>query len=199
MPCPETRDELKAIAEQAAGDKLRWHESKEWYVEGVQRDSIFTYAPDADVILNVDSDEIWTDATWAMLDSELGYKGYSIKIPLRHFWRSFSRAVINDGAAPDRVIFPKGNKALHLIAPLSVNLLHLGYAQNATITLYKSLIHGHRGDWRPEWYETKFLANAQVDVHPTNVNYWNPVAVNPDEYFPEWMKTHENYRKAIVE
>lgn len=196
--CPETKDELRAIAQQAAGGKLHWHEGT-WTHEGLQRDSIFTLAPDADMIVTVDADEIYTDKTWAMIDSERDYKGRAIKIPLRHFWRSFHRAIINDGAAPDRVVFPKGRADLHLIASLDVDLLHFGYAQSVAIVDYKQKIHGHRGEWRPEWFTTKFLANAQIDVHPTNVNYWNAVEVNPDDYLPEFMKTHPNYRKAIIE
>ena len=47
--CPDTRLELFEIAEAAAGAKLRWHEGS-WLWEGQQRDAIFEYAPDADVL-----------------------------------------------------------------------------------------------------------------------------------------------------
>lgn len=198
IPCPETHDELRDIAGAAAGSKLRWTNGV-WKYEGEQRDFIFARAGYADMIVTVDADEIYTAKTWSMIDSEREYKGRSIKIPFVHYWRAFNRAIINDGAAPDRVIFPKGNRDLHLIAGLDVAIQHMGYAQRVAIVDYKQKIHGHRGEWRPEWFTTKFLPNAQLDVHPTNVNYWNAVEVNPDDYLPEFMKAHPNYRKALIE
>lgn len=199
MPCPETEDELHAIAMKAAGDKLRWH-SDDWKHEGEQRNAIYKFAPDADVILNVDSDEIWTDKVFDLLQSERGYQGAYIALPLVHFWRSFYKAVTNDPAAPARILFPRATrKDWHLIANLDTPLIHLGYAQPPEITKYKSLIHGHRSDWRADWYDTKFLPNAQIDVHPTNFNYWNPVDVNPLDYMPAWMSEHPSYHKALIE
>lgn len=198
LPCPERGDDLRDIAQAAAGNKLHWHEGN-WTHEGLQRNAIYEFAPDADVIITVDADEIYTDKTWAMIDSERDYKGRSIKIPFRHYWRAFHRAIIDDVAAPDRVIFPKGRADLHLTAGLDVAIQHMGYCQPADITRYKSLIHGHRGDWRADWFDTKFVPNAQIDVHPTNHNYWNAVEVDPFEGLPTWMADHSNAFKALVE
>jgi hypothetical protein len=58
VPCPETEDQLHEIAWQAAGSKLRWHRG-DWTYEGQQRNSILQFAPDADCIISVDSDEIY--------------------------------------------------------------------------------------------------------------------------------------------
>lgn len=200
-PPPDTKEELYAIAQQAAGDKLRWHDGN-WTHEGLQRDSIFQYAPDADVILVVDSDEIWTDKVFQLLDSEQGYQGRSIKIPLIHFWRSFYKAVINDPAAPDRIIFPKHTRPdWHLTATLDTPLMHFGYAQSVKTVEYKIKIHGHKGEWRTDcdWFKDKFLANAQTDVHPCGHQWMTVSTVNPDDYLPAFMKEHENYRKALIE
>src|SRR5688572_11569683 len=58
MPCPDSRETLYEIASNAAGDKLRWFDGL-WAHEGQQRDSIFQIVPDADVIVVLDSDEVW--------------------------------------------------------------------------------------------------------------------------------------------
>src|SRR5574342_223323 len=56
--CPDSRETLYALADGAAGHKLRWHDGT-WPYEGAQRDAIHEYAPDADVILVLDADEVW--------------------------------------------------------------------------------------------------------------------------------------------
>lgn len=200
LPCPDTKEELYAIAQQTAGAKLNWHDGT-WTQEGKQRDSIFTYAPDADVILSVDSDEIWTDKVLQILEEERNYKGWSIKIPLIHQWRSFHKAITNDPAAPDRIIFPKGDRALHLVASLNTPLIHFGYAQSIQTVAYKMAIHGHKDEWRKDcdWFKDKFLANAQTDVHPCGHQWQTVDDVNPDDYMPAFMKEHPNYRKALIE
>ena len=53
--CPDTREQLAALAIEAAGSKLRWYEG-EFANEGAQREYIHTLAPDADCIILVDSD-----------------------------------------------------------------------------------------------------------------------------------------------
>jgi len=53
--CPDSEQELHELAWQAAGSKLRWHYGT-WLHEGEQRNSIYDYAPNADVIICADSD-----------------------------------------------------------------------------------------------------------------------------------------------
>lgn len=196
--CPETKADLLPIAIEAAGNKLHWYEGN-WQYEGQQRDSIFIEASDADVIITVDSDEIYTANTWRMIEGEYDYAGRSIKIPFTHYWRSFHKAITYDVAAPDRVVFPHGNPTMHLTAGLDVAIQHFGYAQSVKIVDYKQKIHGHRAEWRPEWFTTKFLANAQTDVHPCGKQWPIVNDVNPDELLPDFMKKHVNYHKALIE
>lgn len=196
IPCPETRDELYAIAQQAAGDKLRWYEGV-WPYEGAQRDSIFTMCPDADVVVVVDSDEIYPNFDRSGLEYACAnIPERNIRWPMIHFWRSFRHAVINDPAYPIRVVLPKNAAGEWTI--LAVPIAHMGYAQPEVITRYKIETHGHRAEWRADWYDTKFLPNAQEDVHPTNINYWNPVAVNPLDYLPEWMQEHPYWNREVI-
>lgn len=194
-PCPDSETTLHHIAERAAGGKLRWFSGR-FAHEGQQRETIFRLAPDADLIFVLDADEIWTPENFTkMLDA--GRAGTERNILCRgvHFWRSFYRAVINDYASPVRVINPRvesGNRAV------DAYFAHMGYAQNAQVTEYKQWTHGHRAEWRWDWYTTKFIPNAQIDVHPTNKDFWNPVAVNPFDYLPNWMSEHPYAKLEVI-
>lgn len=206
--CPETRDELYAIAVNAAGDKLRWHDG-EWPHEGAQRDSIQDYVPDADVILVLDADEIWPEslvmsALYHLSKARLvEYRNW--RVPIIHYWRNFYKAVLRDPAYPIRVIYPqiKDSRGEGYIRNLSGHeyINHFGYAQTPAIVQYKQLTHGHRGEWRRDinWYQDRFLANAQHDCHPVGSEYWNPETVNPLKYMPAFMVDHPFFHKGLIE
>ena len=185
--CPDTRADLQTIAERAAGHKLRWFEG-EWPYEGAQRDTIFKLAPDADVVLALDADELWLEPQKA-IDQALAGEARSWRVPMVHFWRSFYRAVINDHAYPHRVIIPKraNGEAYCDTRPIA----HMGYAQRSPLVEYKQQTHGHKAEWRPEWFTTKWQTNSLIDVHPTCVDYWFPQPVDPWAYLPAWMQFHE--------
>jgi hypothetical protein len=198
-PCPDSRDDLYAAAVRGAGDKLRWHEG-EWPYEGAQRESIHQYAPDADVILVVDADEVWDEAI-ASVSRKIAPEVRNVRVPMVHFWRSFHRAVIHDPAFPVRLIFPQAPSgeqtlggAYRVPDMIEVHpvISHFGYAQRAEIVEYKQHTHGHRNEWRRDvdWFNDKFLANAQTDTHPVGSDFWNPETVNPWDYLPEFMKAH---------
>lgn len=199
IPCPETRDELFAIALHAAGNKLRWHDGQ-WPHEGAQRDSIYGYAPDADVILVLDADEIWPDAPF--ISYALGMVGEQlfsrIRVPIIHYWRSFYRCVIDDTSYPDRILCPKAIDGTTTLPAHGRFINHMGYAQRSEIVEYKQLTHGHRAEWRPEWYAERFAVNAQEDCHPVNRDYWYPRGINPLDYMPAWMSEHPYFRLRII-
>ncbi len=200
-PCPDTRSELIELAKRAAGDKLRWIDG-EWSHEGQQRDSIFGYAPDADVILVVDADEIWhprmvEGAVKSAIDPEV--KRW--RMPIIHFWRSFYRAVLHDPAFPERVIYPKtpGHQVLTWNGMRLNPIAHMGYAQRSELVEYKQHTHGHKGEWRKDdWFNTVFLASAQTNCHPVGSEYWNPEPVNPWDYMPDFMKDHPYAKLEVI-
>lgn len=194
--CPDTREDLLGIAIQAAGSKLHWREGV-WHGEGYQRDSIYSYAPDADIVITLDSDEIWkpdqleTLIRRAAVGDARHYLAYEMP-----FWRSFSRAI------PDRLCAPV--RAVNTRVPLGTEVAeasfaHFGYCQPTRYIEYKMLLHGHRADWRQEWFVEKWLTNAQEDVHPTNRNFWHARPVNPLDYLPAWMQSHPFYSYEVVE
>lgn len=210
-PCPETRDELYAIAQAAAGDKLRWHEG-EWPYEGAQRESIHQYAPDADVIIVLDADEIWSEhlafnvvnsyKNWLKEPRIFGDWPFSrMRANMIHYWRSMHRAILHDPAFPERVIYPKWQGPVETIQPHYGLINHMGYAQRPEIVQYKQLTHGHKNEWRKDvdWFRDVFLANRQTDCHPVGSDAWQPEPVNPLDYMPAWMTEHPYYGMDVIE
>lgn len=206
VPCPETEDELYAIAAEAAGNKLRWHRGI-WPYEGAQRDFIHEVAPDADMIIVLDADEIWPDGLAKHIIEIVERRSKqvqsfddarAIRVPMKHFWRSFYRAVLRDPAFPVRVIRPKysGGEVTYTGASIA----HMGYAQRSEIVQYKLLTHGHRGEFRRDcdWFNDVFMANRQTNCHPVGSEYWNPEPVNPLDYMPSWMAEHPYFGLEVI-
>lgn len=199
VPCPDTREELYWIAQQVAGDKLHWVDG-EWAHEGLQRDSILEHCPNADVIIVLDSDEIWSeDAIRIAGKAAVVRNTHIFRVPIIHYWRSFYRCILHDPAFPVRIIVPNGNEREETLpTPKPIN--HMGYAQRPAIVEYKQLTHGHRNQWRTDcnWFQDKYMANAQMDCHPVGSEYWNPESVNPWDYMPAFMKHHPYAQMEVI-
>lgn len=221
---PDTRETLYAIAQSVAGGKLRWIDG-EWPYEGAQRDSIHQYAPDADVIIVLDSDEIWSEGlAWSLIDMLKKDNNHIIRnwrVPIIHYWRSFHRCVIHDPAFPVRMINCRAQSGEAVYdadghdedikgfldyggADYNKNfhsrINHMGYAQRSATVKYKLLTHGHRGEFRRDvdWFNDVFMANRQTDCHPVGSEYWNPKMVNPMDYMPDFMKHHPNFKLEVI-
>lgn len=186
--CPDHMNDLYEIARKASGDKFRWFAST-WSHEGAQRDAIYTLVPDADIILTLDADEVWVDgAAQAAIDTLIESGARHLLMPLYHYWRSFTRCNVSDGASPSRIVNVHGEGVLQY-GPKVIH--HFGYAQRSEIVEYKQAVHGHKADWRADWFATRWQTNAQVDVHPTNTDFWTPVVVDPYTLgLPAWMQDH---------
>lgn len=204
LPCPDTEEELHEISWQATGTKLRWHRGG-WNYEGQQRDSILQYAPDADVIISCDSDEIYSEK---LIDNIIKQGDQSpvfryVRVPFIHYWRSFHKCVLHDPAYPARVTYPKCNRLNNeeTLTPEWGVVNHMGYATTPAIMAYKWQIHGHKDELRRDvnWYQDVFMANRQYDTHPVGSEYWNPETVDPLEYMPHWMVEHPFYDMEVIE
>jgi len=199
VTCPESRDLLHQIAHESAGDKLRWHDG-DWTHEGKQRDSIHTFAPDADMVLNVDYDELWTQGgLQSAIQQAMDGDAHAYRVPMVHFWRSFRRAILHDPAYPTRIIMPKrgqGSDTLH-VRPVA----HMGYAITPKMMRYKWRIHGHKAQQRHDvnWFDDVYLANRQHDCHPVGSDYWTPETVHPLAYLPGTMTKHPFYGMDVIE
>lgn len=201
LPCPDTEDELRAIAEQAAGSKLRWHKG-DWRQENEQRNSIAEYAPDADIIVICDSDEVFRAETLKLLEDEIDYNGAYITIPFFHIYRNFYHAIMHDPAAPPRILFPKGDRNLHLSAGLGHAITHFGYCQPAEYMRYKLSIHGHKHQlaYSADEYTDKVYLDPTrwTNLHPVGSEWWNAEVINPRDAMPEWMLEHEYAKLDMV-
>lgn len=206
VPCPDSADELQAIAYDAAGNKLHWVESNLWTYEGQQRDAIHALVPDADVALVVDADEVWSAGLAEFAINSHGYPtppARRLRLPMIHYWRSFYRGILHDPAFPERVIFPQIHGATMTTRGSGpTNIHHFGYAQRPEIIGYKLLTHGHKNEFRRDcdWFHDKFMANAQQDCHPVGSEYWNPEPVDPFAHgLPEFMREHPFAGMEVIE
>lgn len=194
--CPDTREDLLAIAERAAGDKLRWFDGV-WSYEGQQRDSIFEIAPDADAIVVLDSDEIWPPGLAnAAIEHGLKEHARQVRVSLTHYWRSFYKGFTHDPAAPARVHLPKIESGETTYA--ADHIQHYGYAILPDLMRYKWLIHGHKGELRRDvgWLNDVYLANRQYDCHPVGSDYWQVVEdITP----PAFMMDHPFAGLEVIE
>lgn len=203
IPCPDTKDELYAIASEAAGEKLRWFDGN-WRHEGEQRDSIYEIAPDADCIVVLDSDEIWPPgllkdairetSTWHRRD---------IRIPMIHYYRSLKRAILHDPAYPVRLIYPHVKSGAETFTPHSFlnpqyrTINHMGYALRSELVRYKWLIHGHLNEQRRDcdWFNDIFMNPTRTtDLHPVGSDSWSWEEVE----IPEFMKDHPYANLEII-
>lgn len=205
LPCPDTKAQLYALAKSQAGGKLRWHDNDgSWRHEGQQRDSIYTLAPDADIIIVVDSDEIYPQPMIERIielsltvTNSIPPARY-IRLPFIHFYRHFQHCILHDPAYPIRIIYPRISATYGETTwnPDYVRgyVNHLGYCQRPDIIRYKLSIHGHSNQLRmtpDEYMDTIYLDQDRwTDLHPVGSDYWNAEPVNPFDYLPDWMRNH---------
>jgi len=178
--CPDSRDELKAIADEFG---VIWHDGL-YEREGQHRD--FAYDDciknGADTILVVDADELWkpedirTALEYVSVGHQSGYPDHRRwRVNMIHFWKSLNW-VCRDNMWPERIIIPSSGNAVEGYIPQHIaQPLHMGYAISDELMRYKISIHGHKAEFRPNWFEEKFLNwNGVGDVHPTCVDTWTP-------------------------
>lgn len=199
VPCPDSRDDLFVIALNAAGQKLRWVDGN-WKQEGEQRDYIHVAAPDADIILVVDSDEVYADglARDAIAFARQG-RYRRIRLPFLHLWRSFYRGFAHDPAYPERVICMSAPEGTTETFQTPKRIWHFGYAQDSRIVGYKMAIHGHRGQWRTDvnWFADVFMANRQVDCHPVGSEFWDAEDIDQAN-LPTVLLDHPYRRMGLI-
>jgi hypothetical protein len=175
--------------------------------EGQHRGVVGKHYGAADLILVVDADEIWHENTIGRI-IEYCLKTTDVscfKMPFIHFWRSF-KYHLTDPCMPDRLYAPKrtASYGTYRCVPAEFGpVFHFGYAREERFIKYKIDIHGHKGEWRPEWFESKFKAwpmdRSMSDLHPTcHQNFWGVAKPFELENLPNVLKTHPYYTKDII-
>lgn len=197
---PDTKQKLIDAAN-LFGDpkgKIVWHEGR-WPNEGAQRDTIngIAASDNADVIVAVDSDEIW-DADVLTKAIEMSVKGGARNncIRMLTFWRSFGN-VCYDEMMPVRVICCK--RAPGKTSYLEGRVNHFGYARKVEDVAYKIAIHGHKNEWRGNWFDRykNWPASGNNDLHPTCHNVWNASPYDKTK-LPEYMRQHPYYNLEVI-
>lgn len=193
--CPENEDELKLIAEQVCGNKLKWIK-KGYNSEGDHRKEIFRHVNEYDLLLAVDADEVFhTEELKEGL--EIAYKGahrnYGIKGYV-NLWRSFNHACY-DGFLPIRIINLKNRHKDMSHVP--VTIWHFSCCQSETIMRYKYEIHGHKDELRANWLDNIYYGDTMEDLHPVAIGLWNAVEFDKTQ-MPDYLKQHINYNKDRV-
>jgi len=192
-PCSETQAELYEIASKAAQSKLKWIEGS-YDNEGAHRDAAMENCG-GDIILVLDADEIWdgNELSEALeVVKQSNHKEYLANAV--HFWRSFNWAC-KDDMWPVRIIKPGGKETLYL----KQKFYHFGYARKPDAVFYKMQIHGHKNEWRKDWFQKKFLTwdPGDKDVHPTCKNTWTPEPFDKTK-LPDFMRAHQYYDMDII-
>lgn len=207
VECPETEQELLDIALEVCGDKLIWH-NHQFGNEGEHRGYIHTWAKDFSLILAVDSDEIFhteelKKALKTAYEGDKRYYGIGRNEDgsggYYNLWRSFNFAC-QDGFTPVRITNLKNESGEGVV---NCTIYHFSCAQSEEIMRYKLLIHGHKDEIRPDWFEKVYLAwtpetPATPDgLHLVAKGLWQATAFSK-ETLPEYLKSHENYSKELI-
>jgi len=161
-----------------------WHDVDAFWKEGDHRDYCEKYLTDlgADLIIWNDADEVWDlDELSRSLDFAWDNPFKHYRTHAMHFWCGVNW-VCNDACMPTRIIKPSGSGEGYIPG---MGFYHFGYAQSEMLILYKSKIHGHKGEWRRNWWSMyKDWTPDKVyecGVHPTNEcddktgkSFWTP-------------------------
>lgn len=201
---PDSKDDVRN-ALFAFGDpknKIKWHEGR-YHNEGQHRDQIYKIYPTANLIVVADTDEIWNENTLTKsIEFALKQNVRTVRMSFIHFWRSF-KYYVQDECMPDRFYLPGKPDGFAYVPKEFGPVLHFGYAREERFIKYKIDIHGHKGEWRQDWFEGKFKAwpnNRQMsDLHPTcHRDFWK----TPKEYdintLPPVLKQHPYFTRDII-
>jgi len=191
--CPETKEQL--LAQVLAYDpqhKIRWHEVDAFRWEGQHRDYALSLCQ-GDLALVVDCDEVWDgEALDQALKTAWDGEARNWLINFTTLWRSFDFCC-RDNMWPVRIIDKRQKEGTAYIPKELGDIYHFGYAVRSQIMAYKVGIHGHKGEWRPNWWKEKWeVWPPPRDCHPTCLDTWFPVPYQRDR-LPKLMRTHPFY------
>ena len=197
MICPDTREELKKEIEEFS-DKVEWVEGS-WQYEGDHCDEVQKYRTGYNWLIRFDADEIYPEGSVDYYISEAEKTPCKeFRVPFSHFWRSFKWAC-KDAQWPIRLFRVGSGEGLGWVGD-KYRVFHMGYAQPTKYIDYKMQVQAHRPEWRPHWYQDRWLANAKQDIHP--VSYLPVPLWNAEEFMgelPEVLKAHKYANLEVIE
>lgn len=197
-PCPDTQENLIRIAD-PWWDRITWVHGH-WPHEGAHVDAIWDFAPGYHWVVRVDSDEIFPAGMVAAMIAQAEKTDHRhYRLPIQHFWRSFSR-VCRDGQMPVRLtrVMGLGGEQYLDAEGGKWAIAHMGYAQPTKYIQYKLQVSGHRPEFRLDWFEDRWLANAQEDLHPVCYDFWKTEDYDKTK-LPKALLHHPFYNLEIIE
>jgi len=197
VQCPESEDEIRSVAE-AASPKVEWHRVSSMGNEGQHRGKAFELAKGFDIMLALDTDEVWDPTALEKCIKE-AYDGQSWRRNVAgfvHFWRSFDWACY-DGFVPARLFNLQRNNKIE--ETIEGRIYHFGYAQSDRVMNYKFEIHGHKNEIKPGWLQNTYFSwqPGNKNLHPT-CDIWGEAQPFDKESMPQCLKEHPNFNKAII-
>lgn len=223
LPAGEDARTLYEIAHDTAGRKLRWYTHTDgWNTEGEQRNMIFSLAPDAWRVVNLDYDEVWSPG---LVEAVIGASASrpdirDWRVPMIHLWRDMNHAILHDPAYPVRVINPDAPlnaaetfdaeahdaakrlllaRTLDYVPEFHSCIVHAGYAISPALMAAKWQTHGHKAQYRTDidWLKERYLnPTAITDLHPVGSEYWNAEPIDPCAYLPGYVVLEDPTREA---
>lgn len=194
LPCPDSRDDLYAIAEGVLGKKLDWRENLPQ-----NYGTVIDLYPQARLIIEVDADEVYPDALIVSLFRNFRHmRARYYRLPMIHHWRSFDYAC-HDAGWPVRMCIPGNSDGTAMSPDMPAHIHHFGYARMLSDMQYKIATSAHKGEWRAGWWEDVFLRFPErlTDLHPVVRDFWNAEPF-PRECLPDVMRLHPWYGQEVI-
>ena len=201
LACPDSEEYIYETCKEVLGDKLIWDRADRYGAENEHRNVRYKYSQGFDLILTVDSDEVYKSdelpasfdyAFWGV-DKFYGIDGYV------NFWRSFNHACF-DGFRPIRLEnLHRQNNTQDLT--LKQTIYHFSTCQPEAIMRYKYKVFGHANEIKKNWLDETFYGwtseNNISDLHCVSYNLWNAVPFDKNT-LPESLKMHKNFNKDLI-
>jgi hypothetical protein len=190
--CPDTEEELMSETKRFVGSQLKWHRLERVSNEGQHRyimlDTVERAVGKNTLVAVADADEVWHPST---LEFSLKFvEGASCAgrwlARFHNFWRSWEWTV-RDSFRPVRIVDLR--HPLHVDSYLDEQMqphpiYHFGYAQTLATMRYKFTCHGHKAEFKPGWFDKKFLPwtpnGDHEDLHPCVNNLWTAEQTDGD-------------------
>lgn len=193
MKNPDSRERLKGIAEGASG-KIQWVDIPPTWQENHHRKMAFNYSHGYDLLMAVDSDEIFDDVE-EMKAAAMKTNCQTVNVGgdrWWHFWRSFNECN-RDGFYPTRFHVINGDPRAEIIHVGKI--YHMGYALPEEHTKYKISVHGHKSILNT-WIHSKWInykRGTTTHLHPDSQTVWIETEDFDKTTLPQVLKDHPYY------
>lgn len=197
--CPDSGEEMRAIASKAS-DKITWVEvTDKIYSEGAHKDKGLQYAKEHgyDIAALVEADEVWDSNDFKRCLDEV-YNSTEARFQIRgyvNFWRTFDW-VCYDHFIPIRFHNLRNNNDNE--RDIKGTVYHFSTCQRKEVMDYKYLVYGHWQEIKPGWLEHIYHGwkPGIGDLHPVSNNLWNAEPFDKNT-LPEVLKSHPNFNLSL--